>query len=278
MPVSSSALVQKYEQQKSALAAFGRYALMTGALQDLLTEACMRASEGLGIDHAKVLELMDGGARLLMRAGVGWDPEVIGKVDIGTDALSPGGFALQTGTPIVSNNLSREKRFETPKVLAQHNIKSMVNVIIPTSEGPFGLLEVDSSVLRKFTREDITFLEGYANVLGGAIMRLRHLDEIKRQSVEKDLLMRELHHRVRNNIQVISSLVMAQTARSKDKAARRELQAIAHRIEALVWFTTSCTAPTTSAASNSTLTSKSSVLTSSISTEPASIMSTWTCG
>lgn len=225
--------IQKCEQQKSALAAFGRHALIARDLDGLLTEATVRAAEGLGIDHAKVLELVDDGSRLLMRAGVGWAPEVIGNTYIGADAKSPGGYALLTGEAIVSKDLSKEKRFKTPQVLIDHHIKSMINVIIPTQSGPFGLLEVDSSVRRKFTSDDINFLEGYANLIGGAITRLRQVEELRRSAQEKDLLLRELHHRVRNNIQVISSLVMAQTARSRHEIARRELEAIAHRIEAL---------------------------------------------
>lgn len=50
---------------------------------------------------------------------------------------------------------------------------------------------------------------------------------------EKEVLLREVHHRVKNNLQIVSSLVSLQGARSQSAEAKRELSALSGRIRSL---------------------------------------------
>ena len=69
-------------RQQTALARFGELALRSDDLEEILTEACRLAGEALGTDLAKVVELQEDGKTLLVRAGVGWEPGVIGVATI----------------------------------------------------------------------------------------------------------------------------------------------------------------------------------------------------
>jgi GAF domain-containing protein len=69
-------------RQQTALARFGELALRSDDLQEILTEACRLAGEALGTDLAKVVELQEDGKTLVVRAGVGWKPGVIGVATI----------------------------------------------------------------------------------------------------------------------------------------------------------------------------------------------------
>ena len=79
-------LVQSVQQQKAALAEFGIEAFRTDDLDALLTRAAVLAGQGLGVERAKVLELLPPGDQLLIRAGVGWEPDVVGHATIDADA------------------------------------------------------------------------------------------------------------------------------------------------------------------------------------------------
>src|SRR3546814_7139449 len=50
---------------------------------------------------------------------------------------------------------------------------------------------------------------------------------------QRDLLLREVYHRVKNNLQIIDGMVMMQARQLKDQAAKDSLQALRSRIYAL---------------------------------------------
>lgn len=224
---------QHCEQQKAALAAFGRYALTAHNSDDMLHKACVGAADGLGIARAKILRPTDERDRLVVCAGIGWNPGVVGSTVIDGDLGSPAGYALMSGLPVISTDTSREMRFRIPELLTEHGIRSMVNVVIACDGTPYGVLEVDHERPRRFTDDDINFLTGYANLLGAAIQRLHHVGELHALAEQRTVLLQELHHRVRNNIQVISSIVVAQSVQTRDRSVRQHLQSIANRIQAL---------------------------------------------
>ncbi len=117
----------------------------------------------------------------------------------------------------------------------EHGVKAMVNVIIlgPDGKPPYGVLEVDSRVQRDFTEDDTDFLRSYANLLASAVDRFRITSELRTRADEKDRLLHELQHRVKNNLQVITSLVRLQASRARHPEVQRELTAIGHRVETL---------------------------------------------
>ena len=229
----SDAHILRLQQQKAALAEFGVEAFRTDDLDALLTNAATLAGEGLGVDRAKVLEVLPSGDQLLVRAGVGWERDVVGKATIDADIGSPAGYALRTGTPVVSEDLEADARFHCPELLRRHAIKSAINVIISGNDGPFGVLEVDSQHMRRFTEDDVNFLQGYANLLAAAIDRLRTHRLLVETAHKKAVLLHELQHRVKNSLQVIASLISLQRRKATEPTARNHLDVIVSRIEAL---------------------------------------------
>jgi GAF domain-containing protein len=145
-------------RQQEILAELGVLALQQTSLPDLLDSSVRMAAEGLHSDLSKILEYIPGENRLLMRAGVGWDPGLIGVATIGADLASPSGFALRTGKPVISNHLENEERFRTPELLRAHGVRRAINVILQGDGSPFGVLEVDSRSQGEFTEHDISFL------------------------------------------------------------------------------------------------------------------------
>ena len=80
---------------------------------------------------------------------------------------------------------------------------------------------------------DTDFLRTYANLLAEAIERVRVLRELRSAVADKGRLLRELQHRVKNNLQTVTSLVRLQERRSGSAEARRELRSVGRRIETL---------------------------------------------
>jgi PAS domain S-box-containing protein len=198
MPLSAgpdSQLAQELtyrERQHELLARFGMAALKGTDVAALLQEATRLCAEGLRTDLCKALERVpgrDGEDTLIVRAGVGWGPGVVGKAFIGADLASPAGYALKTGEPVISNHLSGESRFRTPQLLIEHGVRRAINVIIRGDGEPFGILEADSREEGKFDTADAAFLQGFANLLGSAIERARVEAAYQERSEQQNLML-----------------------------------------------------------------------------------------
>ncbi|MGF6229959.1 two-component sensor histidine kinase [Inquilinus ginsengisoli] len=80
----------------------------------------------------------------------------------------------------------------------------------------------------------LTELRQREEQLIAANAQLREVERALRASLEeKDVLMREVHHRVNNNLQIISSLLNLQASRATEPAVREELAVVGHRIQSL---------------------------------------------
>ena len=221
--------------QQTALARFGELALHSDDLQAILHDACRLVAEGLGTGLAKVLELQPDGRTLLVRAGVGWKPGVVGQVRLKAEPGTLEGLALSTREAVVSEDTATETRFPIPQFMQDHGVRSLVNVTVigADSRPPYGVLEVDSREPRTFDADEIAFLQTYANMLAAAVDRLRAGDELRARAADVERLFRELQHRVKNNLQVIIGLMQLQARRAKSLETQDALQVVSQRVDAL---------------------------------------------
>lgn len=220
-------------RQQEILAELGVLSLRGPSLQELLDAVVLMAAEGLQAQLSKVLEYMPAENRFLMRAGVGWDPGLIGVATIGADLESPSGYAIQTGKPVISNHLENEERFRTPELLRVHGVRRAINVILQGDGSPFGVLEVDSRSEGEFTEHDISFLQGAANILGVAIERHRYERRLQAAVERQETLIREINHRVKNSLQLVISMFNLQAQSATDPKLVQALQAASGRVTAV---------------------------------------------
>jgi two-component sensor histidine kinase len=96
-----------------------------------------------------------------------------------------------------------------------------------------GLLQLNDRRKGCFSREDIEALERIAENIGEAMLRKQAEYELKASLHEKELLLKEVHHRVKNNLQVISSLVSLQADGSKDETVREVLRDVTYRVRSM---------------------------------------------
>jgi len=219
--------------EQTSLSGFGTKAAEGADLDELLMQASREVAAGLGVSHVKVLEYLADEKSLLVRAGVGWSEGVVGTARVGVDLASPAGFALQTGRPVISNDLALEERFRIPEVLARHGVKSAANVIIKSGDFVFGVLEADSFDPRRFTPADTQYLQGYANILALAVSQARLARENYELTRRLEDLLHELGHRTKNNNQILASLIHMQRRRATNLETQEQLDAIRNRLMTL---------------------------------------------
>ncbi len=194
-------------KQQETVARLGEQALIEIDLQKLFDDIATTVAEILDVEFVKILELVPGDAELLLRAGVGWQPGLVGTAHESTGRRSHAGYALASGGPVIVTDLRSETRFEPPALLRDHGINSGVSVPIAGRDGrAYGVLGAHSARRRRFGEYDVSFLTALANIIAGAIQR--------RQSDQRhELMIRELRHHSGNLFAQLLAL-FSQTARS----------------------------------------------------------------
>jgi PAS domain S-box-containing protein len=183
-------------RQRKVLAEFGELALLSDDLEHILNEACRLVGDALETHLAKFMLLKEDGITFFVRNGVGWTPDVVGKVQVQAIDGSPEKYSLDTGAPVISVDSSTETRFRYHDFQKENGVQAFVNVLVfgATEKRPFGIFEVDSRTPRHFTDSDIDFLRSYGNLLGAVLKRSKTLKAIR--STEQKLRESERHYRI----------------------------------------------------------------------------------
>ncbi|HEX9464790.1 MAG TPA: histidine kinase dimerization/phosphoacceptor domain -containing protein [Alphaproteobacteria bacterium] len=230
--LTERALKQRIRQQE-ILAELAVLSLRGIPFDELLGRTVALVAEGLEAEFSKIMEYLPTKNLFLVRAGIGWGPDVVGKATIGADLLSPGGFALRTGKPVISNHLEHEQRFRTPHLLVKYGIRRAMNVILKGSGDPFGILEVDSRSSGEFTAHDLTFLQGAGNIVGTAIERQRIESDLRAALDAHKVLLAEINHRVKNSLQLVANMLQLQAKAKAGSESERDLKEAATRVFAI---------------------------------------------
>lgn len=224
-------LVEKLLMQQHALADFGRYAFRETNLQAVLNRAAQLCAECTEAKYCKICRYRSEQNDLIIEAGYGWD-NLVGVAVSSANHSSPGGRAYITREPVICEDLSTSN-FILPEFYPQHGIVSTVNVLIPGNNGdsPYGILEIDHPTLRKYDNQEVDFLTGFANVLAEAVATSRRINGLQRALEEKEVLSRELNHRVRNNLHLIYSMLNMEAESQPE--SEQSFRTVANRVQAL---------------------------------------------
>jgi len=159
-------------RQQAGIALLSQKALSGLELSQLFDETVAEVAESLGVEYSKILQRLPGGDGLLLKAGVGWAPGLVGRAVVAADRDSQAGYTLLTREPVVVESLDSETRFSGPELLKDHGVVSGISVAIEGADDrPFGVLGVHTRRRRHFDRSDVNFLRSVANLLASAIAR-----------------------------------------------------------------------------------------------------------
>ncbi len=141
------------------------------------------------------------------------------------EVLSKGGLV----TGCVADFQEKERA-----ILEPQGIQVVLTIPLIVNEEFVGFIGFDNCVSeRKWDAIEQTFLQASANDLAQAIRRTRSDEQVRESLREKEVLLREIHHRVKNNMQVIVSLLRMHARRSDDKHLQGVFRDCQDRVNAM---------------------------------------------
>jgi two-component sensor histidine kinase len=198
----------------------------------------MQVARAIEIDHVKILRYRPRTADLLVVAGIGWREGVVGAATLPAGLNSAPGRSFQTGQSVIIRDFTEQNEFELSPLLRQHGIVALANVPILIDGAAWGVLEVDSTAPRDFGEDTVEFLMAAA-VLVGVMMERQNARQLEVPSAaaleeqSRDMLLRELQHRVKNNFQMIMSSIALQKRLYSEADVHDVLDQLAGRISAI---------------------------------------------
>jgi two-component sensor histidine kinase/putative methionine-R-sulfoxide reductase with GAF domain len=231
---------QKALSYQRALAVFTRIVDEPASVPGLLQNAAAQVARITHIKHVKILRYRPERGDLLVEAGVGWKPGVVGHVSFGADRFSAPGRSIQTGAPVVVEDIANDPEFRYADVLREHSIVSVLNVPIFVDGTHWGVLEVDTVEKTTFAEFEVHSLAIFANILGMSLAEdaartaaAKAASLISDSKSKTEIMLRELQHRMKNNLQVIVSLLSLQGRESASEEARERIGRVMDRVMAI---------------------------------------------
>lgn len=129
------------------------------------------------------------------------------------------GECVRQRKPIIINNYETSKLYKKGYPDGHVPIKRFIGVPI-FDEDKIVVVVAASNKEEKYIPEDIIALTSFLNYMWRLIQRKNDEKEIKRSIDEKEMLLKEIHHRVKNNLMIISSLLNIQSRYIKDKESK----------------------------------------------------------
>jgi two-component system, sensor histidine kinase PdtaS len=232
--------LDKVRRHVRILVDIGRLAGETADLDRFLDQAVMQVARAVEINHVKVLRYRPHTADLIVAAGVGWKEGVVRTAILSADLRSAPGRAFQTAEPVTIKNFSEQEEYIRSDFLKDHGIISLTNVPVLVDGASWGVLEVDSTTPRNFSEDTTDFMMAAAALIGAFVQRhSAEPDEAVRliaaaaEAQRRDVLLREMQHRVKNNFQLILASISIQKRRYAGGEVHRALDHVASRINAI---------------------------------------------
>ncbi len=125
------------------------------------------------------------------------------------------------------------EHFLETKVILDYNIGSIATIPILSQKSDLGYLILFRSSKKEFSIVEMEFLVTLGIELGIVSQSIKSELKVKNSLLEKELLLKEIHHRVKNNLQIIISLFNLQSRTIKDKKLLNLFQDSKTRIKSM---------------------------------------------
>jgi GAF domain-containing protein len=236
LAIHNARLFAEVQGQTNRLESLIRMSRLIGGsleLDQVLTAIVGTCTELLGMDAATLRILDERKGILESRVDYGLtDPTSRARRSFG-----PGvgfiGRVLAERRMLTSANFAEDPRIENPEWARAEGLVAAVGVPLLVGEKVLGTLALYKRSFREFSAADIALLSSFASHAAIALQNAHLYSQTKKDAETMTLLVRELDHRVRNNLTAIIGLLSMKLGRKGTWTAEEALKASVDRLQSM---------------------------------------------
>jgi two-component sensor histidine kinase len=201
------------------------------ALDDEITRTIAEIGRFTGVDRSYVFRF-DGDGLLMSNSHEWCAPGVVPHVDrlqgLPLDFFGYSIPLMKRGEIFYVEDVSKlpPQASAEKAEFEKEGIQTLINVPITMRGAMIGFLGFDAVRERKaWSAHDFRLLNLVAEIFSNAFERKDTEDRLQASLHEKELLLREIHHRVKNNLQIVDSLLYLQTQAIREHADPASIEA-----------------------------------------------------
>jgi len=212
---------------------------------ELFKGACNIAVEAGGFRMC-LIAVVDSNTRTVVPvASAGKDEDLLAAIKgllsvADTVSTTMVGRALREKKALISNDSQRDPRMVLKTKYAESGVRSLAVLPLIVSEEAVGVLVLYASEIDFFHEDELALLIELAGDIAFSLSMLQvraeretAVENLRSSLKEKEALLKEVHHRVKNNMQVITSLLRLEANRIDHPATRSVLKDMQNRIMAM---------------------------------------------
>ncbi|QBD79041.1 GAF domain-containing protein [Ktedonosporobacter rubrisoli] len=203
-------------------------------LDEVLQIITTQAVHLSGAERSCIFELDPDRRRLHVLAHYGLNTDLVTRMQIGVGQCCAG-RSVQTGRPSMAVDCfhSDEHCFIHGDPFLSSEIHSVLCVPLKVKQKILGCICIYSSHRHLLSPEQMQLVITFANEAAIAIENARLYEETRRGLELKSVLLRELHHRVKNNLATVAGILSLQRRRTKSPEVRYILAESVNRVQGL---------------------------------------------
>lgn len=170
-------------------------------LDDMLAVICEMAAQIMGAQGTALLLFDEENDELALRATYGLERAhaAISPIDVATSLT---GRAIQRGEPVIVRDLQSEPSYKNRALAEREQLHSFLSVPVSVRGKVIGAFNCYMSRVHAFTAQEIELFSTLANQTALALENANLM--------MSSMLVREMHHRIKNNLQTVAMLLRLQ--------------------------------------------------------------------
>ena len=208
----------------TALARVGEAVTSPIYLDEMLDVVTEMAAKVMNAAVCSIFLMDDPGRQLVMHSANRADHPYAARAPIPVgEGIS--GRVAKTGQPVTVRDVRADSRYRNPELARAEGLVSMLSVPLMVRDTVIGVLNCFTAEPREFAAEQIALFSTLANQTALALENAR--------LVTNAAVVREMHHRIKNNLQTVAMLMRLQAADGDTLTARDVLHQSINRIQSI---------------------------------------------